>query len=292
MEELFAPREYINVTFGRASVFKSALPALALLAEKANLTLSSKDGLILRTMNDQVTGDVDAFLFVPSSVMLDFSCKGGSYTFGVNLMMLVRALEDASFDHLVNLFVTPKTRILTVELENLSTGKCDLKSYDLEKAIKPPVDGVDPSKYEYNVLVGIPSDEFIRIFSQLEFGTPEVRIEISKNMLTFYIHKPIILRQELASCVIVGHLKEGPDVELKFPTCSVSSYMIAAKLTKMVWLCYSEKVPILLVIPMGALGTIHFYSRAVPDNSGPMSDWPGTPPVKRRLGNGLLNSSA
>ncbi|XP_057498398.1 uncharacterized protein LOC130782940 [Actinidia eriantha] len=145
-------------------------------------------------------------------------------------------------------------------------GNFSFTSATLRPVARQNVYNVDESEFEYEVVVGIPSEEFRRIIRRFDKSMESCDVEayVTDGQVIFRAgpkFEDIILTTQGGGCVIWGTY-----YRVILPICMLccaESFIEASEYCTMVWLLHSEgDSPNMVNIPIGEIGNFMFF----PDN--------------------------
>ncbi|KAJ4726991.1 Proliferating cell nuclear antigen like [Melia azedarach] len=121
----------------------------------------------------------------------------------------------------------------------------------------------DPEIYlehEYEGVVGIFSEDFVEILRYLGEASDEAIINIRNGQVKFTTEtdRNVIRRTERNECFI-GGLGEEDEFEVNIDIPPLEAFRKASLVSTMVWVLFSDGVPLALNFPVDAIGNIMFY---------------------------------
>lgn len=146
-------------------------------------------------------------------------------------------------------------RIVFKDLRTELTRSVELKAIDPDRVLL----ATNPSQYVYEVIVGIPSRYFRRIFTQFRSLGETVSVTVTDTKVMFSQgDNGVVLSTENGKCIIGGAVSEDP-VFLTISLYYFTSFRDASLLSSTVWIFYANSLPGLLNCPAGNLGHLMFY---------------------------------
>ncbi|CAL5340063.1 unnamed protein product [Camellia sinensis] len=120
---------------------------------------------------------------------------------------------------------------------------------------------IDESEYNYDVAVGIPSEEFRHILLYFRsFRGGAVFVSVTDSQVRFRsVGREIILIKENGDCIIGGVEESDGECRLRLNLYTMNSIFEASQHSPTAWLFGSQDAPDMLNCPVEQLGNIFYY---------------------------------
>ncbi|KAF7154243.1 hypothetical protein RHSIM_Rhsim01G0113500 [Rhododendron simsii] len=186
---------------------------------------------------------------------------------GVEVLALGIILETTDDKDSIAVRANCHSNVIDFTFEDVETHKTRNMSTDI---IGIPRDHIefDDSSYEYEVVVGVPSTEFRRIFASLRNSGPGAFVYVTASRVRFYtVGQEIVLTKEHGECII-GGVKEEDEQKtlLGILHRKIKPILEASELCGTVWFLQSARrtnspfpPPTMINCPIGLMANLNFH---------------------------------
>ncbi|CAL5382906.1 unnamed protein product [Camellia sinensis] len=256
----------------QAILLKNAVSPLTKISAIAR-AICTADGISLQISPSSAFGMVMAVLRINSSCFEDFRCDAsveGVDSLDLSVLnSILFVTNDRDSIIVTAYFDDDKTLIFFNFLDN--TGfKLDCVPAALgirtieykvpHPASTPDILGIKEPEYEYEVIVGIPSEEFRRVLRHLRLYE-EYTVDVSVTdgrVVTFSSGSEHLDLTKENGCIFWG-TEENDWVHFRIFLHGMNSFIEASENSALVWMFKSPDSPAMLNCPIGPLGNIKYY---------------------------------
>ncbi|KAG5564948.1 hypothetical protein RHGRI_000975 [Rhododendron griersonianum] len=186
---------------------------------------------------------------------------------GVGVLALGSILETTDDKDSIAVLADCRSNVIDFTFEDVETHETRSTSADIVGIPGDHVD-FDDSSYEYEVVVGVPSAEFRRIFASLKNSGPGAIVYVTASRVRFYaVGQEIVLTKEHGECIIGGVKEEDEQITLLGSLHhKINPILEASELCGTVWFLQLARrtnsplpPPTMINCPIGLMANLNFY---------------------------------